>query len=516
MFLIVSVHAVYSIFWFHGNGNINPILSVFTSNTHYNSFLFFPFQTLGFFAYVIIVLMAFTSHDFWLAALKPWVWKSLHMMVYLAYFLVILHVVLGVLQLENNLFIYSFILFGLVLLSVLHIWAGYLSFITDNTKTEVANGWQYVCTIDEIEENKAKMLIVGNERVAVFKYDNKLSAVHNVCKHQNGPLGEGKIVDGCITCPWHGYQYQPQDGCSPAPFTERVATYNLKLDGQKIYVDPTPLPEGTFVEPITFSETSIPVIDSFYIGWQAKMDKPSIKAMKLFVFPSVIIGLIFLLSFTLTQNKIAVVSYSDNARGFTGTVSNFPFPNLSIVSKDVFGNPSFEVYPLINANKFGADDLIAKWCGKQDKCLATISAYILTRENTRALTLDDGFESFSKDQGSGTPLSPNIELVDKDKIIRGEIIDPKCYLGAMNPGEGKPHRSCAIRCISGGIMPMITYKENGEKKYAVLLGEQGEKINEAVLDYVAEPVSIKGKLYKYGNWSIYYINPKNIIRTSIR
>ena len=79
LFIVVSIHACFSIFWFHGNGNLNPILSVFASNTHYTSFLFFPFQTLGFAAYIILLLMAFTSHDFWLAALKPKAWKSLHM-----------------------------------------------------------------------------------------------------------------------------------------------------------------------------------------------------------------------------------------------------------------------------------------------------------------------------------------------------------------------------------------------------------------------------------------------------
>mgnify|MGYP003753304843 CR=1 FL=1 len=48
--------------------------------------------------------------------------------------------------------------------------------------------------------------------------------MHNVCKHQMGPLGEGKIIDGCITCPWHGYQYLPANGQSPPPFTEMVKT----------------------------------------------------------------------------------------------------------------------------------------------------------------------------------------------------------------------------------------------------------------------------------------------------
>jgi nitrite reductase/ring-hydroxylating ferredoxin subunit len=61
--------------------------------------------------------------------------------------------------------------------------------------------------VNEIEESRAKIFCVDKERIAIYKHENKLYALHNVCKHQGGPLGEGKILDGCITCPWHGYQY---------------------------------------------------------------------------------------------------------------------------------------------------------------------------------------------------------------------------------------------------------------------------------------------------------------------
>jgi nitrite reductase/ring-hydroxylating ferredoxin subunit len=69
----------------------------------------------------------------------------------------------------------------------------------------------YACEVADIPDNRAQMLIINGENIAIFKYDGKLSAVHNLCKHQNGPLSEGKIIDGCITCPWHGYQYRPED-----------------------------------------------------------------------------------------------------------------------------------------------------------------------------------------------------------------------------------------------------------------------------------------------------------------
>jgi nitrite reductase/ring-hydroxylating ferredoxin subunit len=70
-----------------------------------------------------------------------------------------------------------------------------------------------------------------------------------VCRHQNGPLGEGKIVGGCIVCPWHGYEYKPADGCAPPPFTEKLPTFAVTVVNGRVLVNPTPNPPGTYVEP---------------------------------------------------------------------------------------------------------------------------------------------------------------------------------------------------------------------------------------------------------------------------
>ena len=78
----------------------------------------------------------------------------------------------------------------------------------------------------------------------------KLSAIANTCAHQNGPLGEGRILDCLVTCPWHGFQYDVSTGRSPAPFTEKVPTYTLRMDEDLVLVDPNPNPPGTFVEPL--------------------------------------------------------------------------------------------------------------------------------------------------------------------------------------------------------------------------------------------------------------------------
>jgi len=254
MFLIGLVHGTLSIFQFHALSNADPIVSVFVSNTHFGSLQRFPFQSLGFFALLILLVMAATSHDFWLKNLTPPVWKTLHLGVYLAYALLLMHVMLGVIQLEQSPVLIGLLGCGMFTVTGLHVVAAYRQMNNDRAAqlsrtgaaiSRVPAGFVYACDVSDIPEHRAKMFILHGENIALFKYANKLSAVHNLCKHQNGPLSEGKIIDGCITCPWHGYQYLPENGQSPPPFTEKVCTYDVWVDGTRVYLNPSPYPAGT-------------------------------------------------------------------------------------------------------------------------------------------------------------------------------------------------------------------------------------------------------------------------------
>ena len=243
MFVIALIHSIFNIIQFHSLGNADPLLSLFTANGHYDSLVNFPFQVLGFFSIITLFLMASTSHDFWLKNLSPKTWKSLHILVYLAYAMLVMHVVLGAIQLENSMGWIGATGVGMATVIGFHLTAIF------KNKTEAGGlekeGFVEVCDVNEIEENRAKVILHNGENIAIFKYEGKLSAINNICRHQHGPLGEGKIVDGCITCPWHGYQYLAHNGQSPPPFTEKVETYDVRVENGKVYVNPKPYPEGT-------------------------------------------------------------------------------------------------------------------------------------------------------------------------------------------------------------------------------------------------------------------------------
>ena len=253
MFLMALIHAVLVIATYHAGSDTNPILSIFVSSPLNGSVSGVPFQPFGFFALVILFLMAATSHDFWMANLSAPVWKSLHMLVYVAYALLVLHVTFGVLQGEGSPVYVGAVALGLVVVLGLHIKAGRKEQPLDNSeirnlKSEI-EGFIDACAVADIPENRARIVCLSGERVAIFKYDGKISAVSNVCQHQNGPLGEGKIVYGCITCPWHGYQYQPDTGASPPPFVEKVPTFNVRVKDGRVFVHPKPNQAGTRAEP---------------------------------------------------------------------------------------------------------------------------------------------------------------------------------------------------------------------------------------------------------------------------
>jgi nitrite reductase/ring-hydroxylating ferredoxin subunit/DMSO/TMAO reductase YedYZ heme-binding membrane subunit len=254
MFLLGLVHAVLVIVTYHAGSDTNPMLSIFVSSPLSRSIVGVPFQPFGFFALVILFLMAATSHDFWLANLSAPVWKSLHMMVYVAYGLLVLHVTFGTLQGETSVVYVIATAVGLATILTLHLSAARREVHHDREiEQKVDDGFVDACALTDVPENRARTICLSGERVAIFKYDGKISAVSNVCQHQNGPLGEGRILDGCITCPWHGYQYVPETGASPAPFVEKVPTFNVRVKNGRVFIHPKPNPAGTRAEPAHIS-----------------------------------------------------------------------------------------------------------------------------------------------------------------------------------------------------------------------------------------------------------------------
>lgn len=251
-FLVGLAHASLATLYYGAFGDRNPVLVLLGTNAAFSSISGFPFEVLGLAALLVLFLMAATSHDFWLKNLGAPLWKNLHMAVYGAYALLIAHVLLGSLRSEPSLVPRVMLWLGILLVGSLHIAAGLRSRVQlrAQARTPEPDGWIDVCAVPALIDCRARTVRTPQgDSIAVFRYEGKVSAVANTCVHQGGPLGEGKVVGGCVTCPWHGYQYLPDCGQSPPPFTERIATYEVRIRGDRVMVRASANPPGTPVPP---------------------------------------------------------------------------------------------------------------------------------------------------------------------------------------------------------------------------------------------------------------------------
>ena len=257
-FLVALVHGVFAVFQFHFLGDLNPFASVLSSDGSFGDGGGVPFQPLGAIVLAVLFVMAATSHDFWLANLTPRVWKGLHMAVYAAYAVLVGHVALGALQGEGKAYLWpvSAAVAGTVL--ALQLRAGLAERRRDRVGGDAAreggeaaagerapDGFVRTVSVDAIPDLEGRVVSLGGERIAVFRNGSVISCVSNVCRHQMGPIGEGRIIDGCITCPWHGFQYDPVTGCSPPPFDDKLETYDVAIRDGFVWVNPVANPLGT-------------------------------------------------------------------------------------------------------------------------------------------------------------------------------------------------------------------------------------------------------------------------------
>ncbi len=242
-FLIALLHALVATGFYGGFGHGVWLVNVVTGG--YRTGGEVPFELLGFLALLIFFAMAATSHDFWLSFLGPRVWKWLHMLVYAGYALVVGHVMLGAAA-ERATPVWPALLgVGITGLTTLHLAAGLRS-LREHQAAEGESNWADAGEAASIPDDRARIVrLPSGDSVAVFRQGDRLTAMSNVCAHQGGPIGEGKIVDGCATCPWHGYQYRPEDGCSPPPYTEKLPTYSVRVRGSRVEISTTPNELGT-------------------------------------------------------------------------------------------------------------------------------------------------------------------------------------------------------------------------------------------------------------------------------
>ncbi len=102
-----------------------------------------------------------------------------------------------------------------------------------------------ICTLHELPNNSQKIVSLGKKKIALFRFNEKISAIGNACLHKAGPLGLGIVAakyDGYyVTCPWHGWEYNIETGSAPPGFPDQQALFEVRVEGEFILVSEEPI-----------------------------------------------------------------------------------------------------------------------------------------------------------------------------------------------------------------------------------------------------------------------------------
>jgi len=245
--------------------------------------------------------------------------------------------------------------------------------------------------------------------------------------------------------------------------------------------------------------------EEFYIGWEAKAAPGIGKAVRRAVLALLILALIVPVALAVSQRMIGVSVFEwGTLKNFSGILQTQPYPRLLVPRPgNTGGLLPYSSYYLVAPLKFGIDP--AALAPLDGKAVTLKGTLIYRGEQTMIEALPDSLRAAEKPP-TAPPLPPFVPLGSQTLV--GEIVDSKCFLGVMNPGQLAPHRACAVRCISGGIPPVLVVRQkDGPAIYLLLVSAEGKPVNQQVLGLVAEPVEITGEVERQGELLILRADP---------
>lgn len=97
--------------------------------------------------------------------------------------------------------------------------------------------WTEIGPIDEIPQQGARCVKNGAMTIAIFRtLDDRLFALEDKCPHRGGPLSQGIVHDGCVTCPLHNWVISLETGAAQGADTGQTASFPVKREGDTVFL----------------------------------------------------------------------------------------------------------------------------------------------------------------------------------------------------------------------------------------------------------------------------------------
>lgn len=253
--------------------------------------------------------------------------------------------------------------------------------------------------------------------------------------------------------------------------------------------------------------------EEFYIGWQGKAPRSFSRQSKLFVFLMILLVVVVASAYVLNQKGfLSSTTELGSVSEVKGVLYRYPVPMLKVKTAD----NAFQNLLLCG---FGKDDALetldtlASKLGNLEEYEVTLKTSLFYYDGHTIMEVPFSSNKMATYEKLDNPL-PERRIEEIGEVsLKGQIVDSKCYLGVMKPGFGKIHRSCGVRCVSGGIPALlVTNNGRGEQDYFILIGPNGEMINQDILDRVGFGVEVKGTLEKVDEWYVLKVDPKTGIK----
>jgi hypothetical protein len=244
-------------------------------------------------------------------------------------------------------------------------------------------------------------------------------------------------------------------------------------------------------------------MSDFYIGYLPKAPAALARFIRRIVAGFVLLGSGLALLLVLAQQPFANSVFEfGKSRPFEGVIALHPYPVLLIPRPGVPGHQSpVSEYLLVAPGKHGADELLSGLDGKTVR----LQGQLIYRAGQTMLEVVPG----SVAPAGAAPATPaNIREWGR-VTLTGEIVDSKCFLGVMNPGNGKVHRDCAARCLSGGIPPLFISGEKGDQ-YLLVGADRKALKRDALREFIAEPITLQGTLFQDGELKFLEVDPAGL------
>lgn len=240
----------------------------------------------------------------------------------------------------------------------------------------------------------------------------------------------------------------------------------------------------------------------FYVGWQERAPPASARFVRRVV--AVLLAVLLALAFSWagSQRTWQPSAFEfGRERDFTGTYRATPVPHLSVARPGAGAGETR--WLLVRPGKHGADP---EWASLDGRAVRLAGSLVFRGEGTMIEVVPGSLRA----TGQEAPAPARVRSHGRVQLA-GEIVDSKCWLGVMNPGNLRTHRACATLCVRGGIPPLLVVRtpEAGLRQ-AVLVGPSGELLNHAVLDWIAVPVTLEGELEQHDDLWVLRVDPVTI------